>query len=296
MKVKHADTTKRKLTSQLRLTDWKRFLLERDFDIEICRTRFRQQMNLFVWNDASAGLYRSVVALSAQLPATPHYHYLPLQVTLVLCLLAQTSLCMCDSFCNECSLMWRRSGVKRRALVRWEARNARFLHHGVHACWLKALFSLIGPGSTIFAYECISRVLRPGAGAPLLNRRFAHRREFISTRLSLWCTASRHTCLFRRIPQTLCPSLILLKPSQAFPAADYKGSTCVSCWQTSVHKGPREGGTLWFKASWRKKMGSIYGEGIGSALWFEGCFWRKLAEKGERCLPVVQNMCVYVLK
>lgn len=188
--------------------------------------------------------------------------------------------------------MWRRSGVKRRALVRWEARNARFLHHGVHVCWLKGLFSLIGRGSTIFAYECISHVLRPGARAPLLNQRFAHRCEFISTRLSLWCTASRHTCLFRRIPQTLCPSLILLKPSQAFPAADYKDSTCVSCWQTSVHKGLREGGTHWFKASLRKKMGSIYGEGIGPALWFEGCFWRKLVEKGECCLPVVQNMCV----
>lgn len=77
-----------------------------------------------------------------------------------------------------------------------------------------------------------------------------------------------------------------LKPIPAFPAANYKASTCVSCWQTCVHKGLREKNTL-IRCIVEEKDGQC-GEGNGSALWFDGYFWRKLAK---RWVLLVVQMC-----
>lgn len=56
-----------------------------------------------------------------------------------------------------------------------------------------------------------------------------------------------------------------------------KARTCVNCWQTCVHKGLRETNTLsrCFVEGKKKKKDGQRGERNGSALWFDGCFWRK---------------------
>ncbi len=186
-------------------------------------------------------------------------------------------LCMCDAFCNEGSLMWRRSRV---SLVEWEVRNARQVRHS-SVCWLKVLLSPVRPRSAIL-----------NANASLWSSAvsvFPQDPGFQSTFSSLVQVCFHVSACVMYIIYTL-----VYFPLSHFDSSETNSD--ISCskpqpvWAADRHVSTKdqERNTLWFEALWRKKMGSVGREWARSLIW-----WIFLTQTGKKVSPAGgADMCV----